>query len=434
MAKRVALHSLGCKLNFAEGTQILKQFSLQNFEIVNFKQSADIYIINTCTVTQVADSKSRHFIRQAHRINPEAIIIATGCYTQISEKILAEIPGIDYIIGNADKKTFFRDVTHLTKQSKPKIIVSKIDETNDFYPSFSLHERTRSFLKVQDGCNYNCNYCTIPFTRGKSRNISISELTKQAREIADNDIKEIILTGINIGDFGHSTGESFFDLIKSLDEVEGIARYRISSIEPNLLTDEMIQWIAASKRFAHHFHIPLQSGSDKILRLMKRRYNTDFFVKKINTIHKILPDAGIGIDVITGYPAETESDFETSYKLLADLPASYLHVFSYSERPLAESKHLEQLNTKQIIDIRSKKLHQLSDRKKRLFVEKNTGKTTAVLFESEQKNGKIWGLTDNYIRVEHPFDESLKNKFLSVSLYSTDNPVVLRAKPIENES
>ncbi len=434
MNNTVALHSLGCKLNFAEGTQILKQFSLQGFEVADFKQPADVYIINTCTVTQVADSKSRHFIRQAHRTNPEAIIIVTGCYAQISEDILADISEIDYIVGNADKKVFFQNISHLTKQASPQIIVSSIDEKKDFSTAFSLHERTRSFLKVQDGCNYHCNYCTIPFSRGKSRNVAIGELVKEAHEIAGNGIKEIILTGINIGDFGHSTGETFFDLIKALDKVDGIARFRISSIEPNLLTDEMIYWIAQSKRFTHHFHIPLQSGSDKILRLMKRRYNVAFFAKKINTIHKILPDAGIGIDVITGYPSETETDFEITYKLLTNLPANYLHVFSYSERPLAESKNLKQLNSKQTIDARSKKLHQLSNRKKQIFVKNNIGKTTSVLFESEKKNGKILGLTGNYIRVEHSFEESLKSQLLSVSLHSADDPLILRAKPIKNES
>jgi len=428
MRLKVALHTLGCKLNFSEGTQILKQFAKQGFEIVDFKELADIYIINTCTVTHVADSKSRHFIRQAYRANPEAIIIVTGCYAQISEKTLTNIPGIDYIVDNVNKKTFFSTVSHLKKQKTPQIVVSNINETQDFFPSFSLHERTRSFLKVQDGCNYQCSYCTIPFTRGKSRNIAISQIVEQAQEIAKNNIKEIILTGINIGDFGRSTNESFFDLIQSLDNVEGIFRYRISSIEPNLLTDEMIKWIAQSKRFAHHFHIPLQSGSDKILRSMKRRYNTDFFVRKIKTIREIIPDSGIGIDVITGYPTETEKDFEATYKLLTELPFSYLHVFSYSERPLARSKHLLQKNTKQIIETRSKKLRQLGNRKKRLFVENNINTINKVLFESENKNKKIYGLTSNYIRVEHSFDKSLVNRILPVSLHKTNNSDVLKAK------
>ncbi|MCD6367301.1 MAG: tRNA (N(6)-L-threonylcarbamoyladenosine(37)-C(2))-methylthiotransferase MtaB [Bacteroidales bacterium] len=434
MNKRIALHTLGCKLNFAEGTQILKQFVAQEFEVVDFKQPADIYIINTCTVTQIADSKSRHFIRHAHRTNPEAIIIVTGCYAQISATILSAISGVDYIIGNSEKKTFFNNINDLKKQDTPQISVRDIEKTQDFFPSFSLHERTRSFLKVQDGCNYYCNYCTIPFTRGHSRNPAIGELVSQTREIAHNGIKEIILTGINIGDFGHSTGETFFDLLKALDKVEDIARYRISSIEPNLLTNEMIEWIAESKRFAPHFHIPLQSGSDKILRIMQRRYSVRFFADKINTIYKILPHAGIGIDVITGYPAETEKDFEDTYKLLTELPASYLHVFSYSERPLAESKNLKQLNTKQEIDLRSKKLHQLSNRKKQLFTKRNTGTSTKVLFESENKDGQILGLTGNYIRVTHPFNEQLKNRFLTVSLQPDDNPIVLQAKITDNES
>ena len=293
-----------------------------------------------------------------------------------------------------------------------------------------MHERTRSFLKIQDGCDYNCNYCTIPFARGHSRNISIKDIVNQARKIAGSGIHEIILTGINIGDFGHSTGETFFELIKTLDKIDNIDRYRISSIEPNLLTGEMIEWIASSKRFVPHFHIPLQSGSDKILRMMQRRYNVRYFVNKIHAIHKILPHAGIGIDVIVGYPAETDKDFEDTYRLLTELPVSYLHVFSYSERPLAKSKDIKQLNSKQKIDMRSKKLRELNNRKKQLFAEQNTGTVAQVLFESENKNGQIFGLTDNYIRVAHPFDEHLKNKLLTVSLQASKNPAVLLAKII----
>jgi len=431
---KIALHTLGCKLNFSEGAQILKLASQQDYEVVDFKQKATVYVINTCTVTRTADSKSRHFIRQALRTNPEAIIIVTGCYAQISIDEIKKIPGVDYIVGNSNKQSFFNDITHLKKQAEPQVYVSDINETSDFFTSFSLHERTRSFLKVQDGCNYFCNYCTIPFTRGRSRNVAIKELVRQAHEIAQNGIKEIILTGINIGDFGHSTGESFFDLIKALDKVDGIFRYRISSIEPNLLTDEMIEWIASSKRFAPHFHIPLQSGSDKILHQMQRRYTTDFFRRKIQTIHNILPNAGIGIDVITGYPTETEKDFEDTYKLLTDLPASYLHVFSYSERPLARSKNLEQLNTKKIIDDRSKRLHQLSDRKKRFFIAHHSNTKAEVLFESENKNNIIYGLTGNYIRITHPFDPSLKNQFLPVYLQPDNNPLILRAKLLDHES
>ncbi len=434
MNHTIALHTLGCKLNFAEGTQILKNAVQQGYEVVDFKEKATLYVINTCTVTRTADSKSRHFIRQALLTNPEAIIVVTGCYAQISIDELQQIVGVDYIVGNNDKQSFFKDISHLKKQSKPQIYVSDISKTNDFFPSFSLHERTRSFLKVQDGCDYFCNYCTIPFTRGRSRNIAIKELVRQAHEIAQNGIKEIILTGINIGDFGHSTGESFFDLVKALDTVDGIVRYRISSIEPNLLTDEMIEWIASSKRFAPHFHIPLQSGSDKILQQMQRRYTIHFFRRKIQTIHKILPNAGIGIDVITGYPTETEKDFEETYKLLTDLPASYLHVFSYSERPLARSKNLKQLNSIKTIDDRSKKLHQLSNRKKQLFVSQHINTTAEVLFESEYKNNIIYGLTGNYIRVIHPFDTSLKNQFLPVSLQADNDPLILQAKLLDYES
>lgn len=434
MNHTIALHTLGCKLNFTEGAQILKTAVKQGYKVVDFKQKATVYVINTCTVTRTADSKSRHFIRQALRTNPEAIIVVTGCYAQISIDEIKQIAGVDYIVGNGDKQSFFKTISQLKKQDKPQIYVSDISQTNDFLPSFSLHERTRSFLKVQDGCNYFCNYCTIPFTRGRSRNLSIKELVHQAHEIAQNGIKEIILTGINIGDFGHSTGESFFELIKALDTVEGIMRYRISSIEPNLLTDEMIEWIASSKRFAPHFHIPLQSGSDKILQQMQRRYTTGFFRRKIQTIHNILPNAGIGIDVITGYPTETEKDFEETYKLLTDLPVSYLHVFSYSERPLARSKNLKQINSKKTIDDRSKRLHQLSNRKKRLFVAQHSDTKTEVLFESENKNNLIYGLTGNYIRVTHPFNPSLKNQYLTVSLHPDNDPLILQAKLLNYES
>lgn len=428
MPKKVAIHSLGCKLNFAEGTEILKQFELQDFQTVGFREKADIYIINTCAVTQIADSKSRHFIRQSINNNPNAIIVVTGCYAQISIEDINKIQGVDYIVGNGDKKHFFSRADRLIKQEKPKVYVSDIEISDEFHTSFSLHERTRSFLKVQDGCNYNCNYCTIPFTRGPSRNPSIQTIVNEANEIATHNIKEIILTGINIGDFGHSTKENFFDLIKALDDVQGIERYRISSIEPNLLTFEMIEWIAQSKHFAHHFHIPLQSGSDAILRQMKRRYNTKLFKDKIEAIHQMMPNAGIGIDIITGYPSEAENDFENTFQFVSDLPVSYFHVFSYSERPLAQSKKLEQLNDRQTINNRSKKLHLLGDRKKRFFIEKNIGKSSYVLFENDKKQDKIWGLTDNYIRIEHPFLEHLKNQFVNVNLQPSNNPFILKTQ------
>ncbi len=426
MARKVAIHTLGCKLNFAEGDTIVRNFEATGYQTVDFKKKADVYIINTCSVTHVADKKSRNLIRQAIKHNPDAIVIVTGCYAQTSaEEIAKAIPEVDFVVDNLHKKDFFtpENIKSLTKQIKPEIINDNIREENaDFFPSYSISFRTRSFLKVQDGCDYTCNYCTIPHTRGHSRNAPVIEVVRMAEEIVAQGVKEIVLTGINIGDFGHSTGETFFDLIKALDKINGNIRYRISSIEPNLITTEIIDFIAGSEKFVPHFHIPLQSGSDKILRLMQRRYNTSLFRKKIEEINEKIANAGIGIDVITGYPAETDEDFETTYKFLSSLEFSYLHVFTYSPRPLAKSSKMKPVSPNRVISERSRILHELSNEKREAFLKKNIGSTRTVLFESEEINGKIYGLTENYIRVIADFDKNLVNTVRKVKITQIHDP------------
>jgi len=427
MKKRIAIHSLGCKLNYAEGSQLVTKFTENGYATVDFKTTADVYIINTCTVTASADRKSRNIIRQAIKHNPDAIIVVTGCYAQISAEELSRIKGIDYIIGNFNKTDITNDfIASLDKQTKPKIIVSPT--TTETFKAHSITERTRSFLKVQDGCNYFCNYCTIPYTRGNSRNVPIADLVNEARNIAQHNIKEIVLTGINIGDFGKTTHETLLDLIQALDTVEGIDRYRISSIEPNLLTEDIVAYIAQSKKFMPHFHIPLQSGNDRILQQMKRRYTTALFAGKISLVKKYLPNAAIGIDVITGYPTETEEEFADTYQFLANLPASYLHIFSYSDRPLAESSKLPHHTDKHSIANRSKRLHQLNNRKKQAFLESQLNKTADVLFESTNENGFILGLTQHYIRVKLPYDSSLINQIKTVRLIATDANFMMLGK------
>jgi len=426
MSKKIALHTLGCKLNFAEGDTIVRKFMEAGYTATEMKDKADVYIINTCSVTHVADKKSRNLIRQAIKRNTDAIIIVTGCYAQISaDEIATAIPEVDYVVDNLHKKTFFTvsNIKSLRKQIKPEIITDDIRSENvDFFPSYSISFRTRSFLKVQDGCDYTCNYCTIPYTRGHSRNAPVEDVVKTAQEIADQGVKEIVLTGINIGDFGKSTGETFFDLIKGLENVNGQVRYRISSIEPNLITSEIIDFIANSEKFVPHFHIPLQSGSDNILKAMQRRYNTAMFRNKIEEINKKIPGVGIGIDVITGYPAETDEDFETTYKFLNSLEFSYLHVFTYSARPLAKSSKMKPVSPNREINIRSERLHELSNRKREAFLKKNLNQVKQVLFESDKVDGKIFGLTENYIRVVTDFDDKLVNELKKVKITGIVSP------------
>lgn len=412
--KKVAYHTLGCKLNFAETSAIGKQLSDEGFAKVRPGEQADVCIINTCSVTDTADHKCRQAINRLNRHHPNAIMVVTGCYAQLKPEEISKIEGVDLVLGANEK---FSILDHLNKLDATKngvIYRSEIASVENFKPSCSRDDRTRFFLKVQDGCDYHCTYCTIPLARGKSRNASIEETVKMAKQAITDGAKEIVLTGINTGDFGKSTGEKFFDLVKALDALPEEIRFRISSIEPNLLTDEMIAFVAQSNHFMPHFHIPLQSGSNEVLQLMKRRYNKEMFAKKIDTIKNNMPDAFIGVDVIVGVKGETDELFANALEFISSLDISQLHVFSYSER--AGTKMLEIEHTVSNIERkrRSDVLHALSDKMTKAFYKKQIGKTAQVLWESTQRDEVMVGFTQNYIRVERPIDKSLVNSIHSV--------------------
>jgi len=401
MKKKVAFYTLGCKLNYAETEAIARRFQDAGFTRVEFSHSADYYVINTCSVTEVANKKSRNIIRKALKKNTHAKVIVVGCYAQLKPQEIISIAGVSLVLGAHDKFNIIEKLQDLEEGKLQSAVSScEISNVSNFENSYSLNERTRSFLKVQDGCNYNCSYCTIPQARGKSRNASIENIVRQAHEIAQSGIQEIVLTGINIGDFGRTTGEQFLDLLKALDKVEPIKRYRISSIEPNLLTSEIIDFVAQSRAFMPHFHIPLQSGCDEVLRLMRRRYTTDFFAQKIREIKQKIPHAGIGVDVIVGTNGEILEYFQKTYEFLKSLPISYLHVFTYSERENTDTPcitpHIPEHERQQ----RNLVLHELSDELSAQFVRQNAGQIRPVLFETKQKNGAFVGYSDNYIRVQ----------------------------------
>ncbi len=420
--KKVAFHTLGCKLNFSETSTISRSFKSKGFEVVGFNSEADIYVINTCSVTEQADKKCRQAITKIQNKNPEAFIAVVGCYAQLKPEEIAKNLGVDLVLGTKEKFNILEHLKNLRKKEVPEIYSCEIKEVNSFDSSHSEADRTRSFLKVQDGCDYSCSYCTIPLARGKSRNKRISYLVNEAFLISKSGIKEIILTGVNIGDFGKSTNESFFDLIKALEEVKGIERIRISSIEPNLLKDEIIEYIANSKKIQHHFHIPLQSGCNKILAKMQRRYNRELFKSRIDKIRSLIPEAFIGVDVIVGFPGETKEDYEETYQFLNNLDASFFHVFSYSERPNTKSANFENKVPKNIITKRSKKLQELANNKQLEFYNQNIGYEAEVLFEAYKRNNLMFGFTGNYIKVEAPYDKSLVGKIQRVTLTSlSDN-------------
>ena len=402
--KRVAFHTLGCKLNFSETATISRDFIRHGFEKVDYRDEADIYVLNTCSVTENADKEARKLIRKAKRRNPNSSVAVIGCYAQLKPNDIAEIDGVDIILGAEEKFNLLNHLNEIDLNSETKVIQSEIDHVHKFTPSYSSGERTRSFLKVQDGCDYTCSFCTIPLARGKSRSDSIENTMKIARELAKTDAREIVLTGVNIGDFGKGSDESFFNLIQQLDSLDGIDRIRISSIEPNLLTNDIINFCASSRKFMPHFHVPLQSGSDKILGVMRRRYKRNLFEERVTKIRLIIPDACIGVDVIVGFPGETEVDFLKTYNFLNDLDISYLHVFSYSERPNTDAVEMGGVISKEKRTERSKMLHILSDKKRRYFHDKFVNTKRPVLFEN-MKNGKMLGHTDNYIQVQ--VDESM---------------------------
>ena len=397
--KRVAFHTLGCKLNFSETATISRDFIRHGFEQVQYRDEADIYVLNTCSVTQNADKEARKLIRQAKRRNPNSSVAVIGCYAQLKPKEIAEIEGVDFVLGAKEKFNLLQHLDQMDFNGGTAIIQSDIDHVHKFTPSYSSGERTRAFLKVQDGCDYTCSFCTIPLARGESRSDTIEKTMKVAKEVAATDAREIVLTGVNIGDFGKGTDETFFDLIQKLDKLEGIDRIRISSIEPNLLTKEIIEFCAESNKFMPHFHVPLQSGSDKILGAMRRRYKRDLYEERTEKINSIIPDVCIGVDVIVGFPGETDDDFLDTYNFLNELNISYLHVFTYSERENTDAAKMGEVVSKEKRAERSKMLHILSDKKRRYFHEKFINQNRPVLFEN-MKNGKLLGHTDNYIQIQ----------------------------------
>jgi threonylcarbamoyladenosine tRNA methylthiotransferase MtaB len=417
--KKVAFYTLGCKLNYSETSTIGRQFMTAGFEIVEFTQQADVYVINTCSVTENADKKCRKIVKEALKYSPNAYIAIVGCYAQLKPQEIANIEGVDVVLGAAEKFQLVEHIADLTKNEKTQIFNQPIAEVNEFVASYSFGDRTRTFLKVQDGCDYSCTFCTIPLARGESRSDTIESVVKQAEEIAASGIKEIVLTGVNIGDFGIRNGkreDKFFDLVRALNEVEGINRIRISSIEPNLLSTEIIEFVAQSNKFVPHFHIPLQSGSNKILGLMKRRYRRELYVERVAAIKNIMPDCCIGVDVIVGFPGETREDFLDTYEFLNNLNISYLHVFTYSERENTPANEMEGVVSPAERAERSKMLHILSDKKRRAFYAQEVGKIAEVLFEGDLKEGFMHGFTRNYVKVKVKYDPILVNEIKTIKL------------------
>lgn len=414
--KKVAFHTLGCKLNFAETSTMSRSFPEDKFEKVSANSKADIYVINTCSVTDGADRKCRQAIKKFTSASPGAFIAVVGCYAQLNPNELSSVPGVDLVLGTNEKFSISDYLSDLEKKKDAEVHSCDIYSSDSFNSSFSMGDRTRSFLKVQDGCDYGCSYCTIPLARGRSRNPKISSITEEAIKIAESGVKEIVITGVNIGDFGKTTGDTFIDLIRELIKVKGIERYRLSSIEPNLLTNDLIDLIMSEGKILPHFHIPLQSGNNKILGLMRRRYSRDLFSAKVALIRGKLPLAGIGADVIVGFPGESESDFEETYSFLDNLPLSYLHVFSFSDRPNTSAANLPDKVSASDKEKRSRRLINLSENKNLKFINMNIGKVSEVLFEKNRRNEMISGFTSNYIRAEHKWDPQLSGKIKKVKL------------------
>jgi threonylcarbamoyladenosine tRNA methylthiotransferase MtaB len=424
----VAFHTLGCKLNFSETSTLSRQLEKEGFEKKAFTEKADIYVINTCSVTENADKECRQLVRRIQRLAPESFVVITGCYAQLKPKEIAEIPGVDLVLGASEKFNLVPHLANLTKGDATKICSCDIDTVTDFKSSYSVNDRTRTFLKVQDGCDYSCTFCTIPMARGKSRSDRIENVVADAQSLASNGVKEIVLTGINLGDFGKSEEggkkhtENFFDLLKALEQETNMPRYRISSIEPNLLTNEIIEFVAKSKRIMPHFHIPLQSGSDAVLKLMQRRYTRDLYQERVDLIKKIMPHACIGVDVIVGSPGETEAYFKESLEFIHALDIAYLHVFTYSERAATKALTIKPIVPIQDRHERNKILRNLSYQKLQYFTESQRGSTRKVLFESPKVNKEdasivmLEGFTDNYIKVETPFRAEWSNQIIDWKL------------------
>ena len=425
--KKVAFHTLGCKLNFSETSTIARSCEEDGYEKVAFKEHADIYVLNTCSVTENADKECKRLVRQVLKINPDAFVVIIGCFAQLKPNEIAKFEGVDLVLGATEKFKLSSYLNELSKQEGTEVHSCEIVEADFFEGAYSIGDRTRAFLKVQDGCDYKCTYCTIPLARGISRSDKLENVLTNAKEISEKDIKEIVLTGVNIGDYGKGEfgnkkhEHTFLELVQALDKVAGISRLRISSIEPNLLKDETIDFVSNSSVFLPHFHIPLQSGSDELLKKMKRRYLTGLYKERVKRIKHKMPDACIGVDVIVGFPGETEEHFQETYTLLNELDISYLHVFTYSERANTQAAEMSHVIDKGVRHQRSKMLRILSAKKKRAFYEKNIGSNRTVLFEHENKMGYIQGFTENYVKVKVPYDPGFRNQILKVKLNDIDD-------------
>ena len=439
MKKKVAFYTLGCKLNFSETSTIARNFQEEGFDRVDFTEKADIYVVNTCSVTENADKRFKTIVKQAQKVNQEAFVVAVGCYAQLKPEELAAVDGVDLVLGATEKFKITDYLNDLSKNDKGEVHSCEINEADFYVGSYAIGDRTRAFLKVQDGCDYKCTYCTIPLARGISRSDRLENVLNNAAEIASKNIKEIVLTGVNIGDYGKGEfgnkkhEHTFFELVQALDQVDGIHRLRISSIEPNLLKNETIDFVAESDAFVPHFHIPLQSGSDKVLKLMRRRYLTNLYQERIHKIKSVMPHACIGVDVIVGFPGETDEDFLETYHFLNDLDISYLHVFTYSERDKTVAAEMTSVVPKKVRSKRSKMLRGLSAKKRRAFYESQLGTERTVLFESENKAGYIHGFTENYIKVKAPWNPALVNQLHQVVLESIDDDGLVRFEFVEQK-
>ena len=425
-SREVAFYTLGCKLNFAETSTIERLFAGKGFRKVDFNSRADVYVINTCSVTSSAEKKCRNIISRAARKAPDAYIAVVGCYSQLKADQIALIPGVDIVLGSSEKFRIFDFAGNFEKNSEVAVHSCEIANESEFSPSYSISGRTRSFLKIQDGCDYFCTYCTIPLARGRSRSASIDEVVQQAKRIAHSGIREVVLTGVNIGDFGSRRQAGLFDLLERLEKTEGVERFRISSVEPDLLSDEIIDLVAGSKKFAPHFHLPLQSGCDRILEKMHRKYPRILFTGRVEKIREKIPAAGIGADVIAGFPGETREDFEETVEYLNGLDIAFLHVFSYSDRNNTKASRLQEKVPPAEIDRRSKILHTIAEEKRRKFLERCSGQVHSVLFEAINKKGRMYGFTGNYIRVESTGDEKVINRLVDVKLLTPGEDGIMK--------
>lgn len=430
--KKVAFYTLGCKLNFSETSTIARSFQDEGFDKVDFSEHADMYVINTCSVTENADKRFKTIVKQAQKVNPDAFVAAVGCYAQLKPEELAAVDGVDLVLGATEKFKITDYINDLSKNDFGEVHSCEIEDADFYVGSYSIGDRTRAFLKVQDGCDYKCTYCTIPLARGISRSDTLENVLKNAKEISEKNIKEIVLTGVNIGDYGKGEfgnkkhEHTFLELVQELDKVEGIERLRISSIEPNLLKNETIDFVSKSNTFVPHFHIPLQSGSNALLRLMRRRYMRELYVDRVAKIKEVMPDACIGVDVIVGFPGETDELFLETYNFLAELNISYLHVFTYSERENTVAAEMEGVVPQNVRKKRSKMLRGLSVKKRRAFYESQIGKSKTVLFEGENKEGYIHGFTENYVKVKAPWNPELVNMLHEVTLTKIDDDGMVR--------